>query len=365
MYSSSAKCLTAHPPDMTAFYDFFSSFILNNCTVAGGLDPNHPSLAPSTIYSPSPPPEARCAPNCPSSWVSDGECDAVCNVAACNLDGGDCANQPACSPGCRAHVLGDGHCDAPCDVAACNYDHGDCAIERDYCNAYTDRFCYAPPSPPSSGDGGRRLQTAATYAAECTQYQNAYTAYTGNATYDAVCAGQAPTFAAAFASTGCATVDTSTLSAATTCAALVNALSPICTALTTCAGSGASADCAEGCPGSWRSDGTCDGSCNVPTCDFDAAPGGTSDCAPPSPPCAPGCPTSWRSDGTCDTSCNVAACNYDTSTATGAVSDCGPAAPDCAPGCPSSWLSDGACDTSCDVAACECYRIPTRTTCLT
>ena len=36
-----------------------------------------------------------CAPSCPSHWLSDGECDLRCNVAACEWDGGDC-HRPAC-----------------------------------------------------------------------------------------------------------------------------------------------------------------------------------------------------------------------------------------------------------------------------
>ena len=33
----------------------------------------------------------ECAPGCPISWIADGYCDDVCNVAECAYDGGDCA----------------------------------------------------------------------------------------------------------------------------------------------------------------------------------------------------------------------------------------------------------------------------------
>lgn len=34
---------------------------------------------------------AYCAPGCPSAWARDGVCDAACDVASCDFDGGDCA----------------------------------------------------------------------------------------------------------------------------------------------------------------------------------------------------------------------------------------------------------------------------------
>lgn len=32
----------------------------------------------------------HCASGCPDSWIGDTVCDAVCNVAACGFDAGDC-----------------------------------------------------------------------------------------------------------------------------------------------------------------------------------------------------------------------------------------------------------------------------------
>jgi len=32
----------------------------------------------------------QCAPDCPNNWIQDGYCDKLCNVAACEFDGGDC-----------------------------------------------------------------------------------------------------------------------------------------------------------------------------------------------------------------------------------------------------------------------------------
>lgn len=44
---------------------------------------------------------ARCSKNCPKAWQGDGSCDAGCNNAACNYDGGDCGGSrtPASSGG--------------------------------------------------------------------------------------------------------------------------------------------------------------------------------------------------------------------------------------------------------------------------
>ena len=70
----------------------------------------------------------RCAPNCPKTWLGDGECDPSCDTAACDHDGGDCANRPpsggtslaspasvgSCAPGCQASWRGDKECDVCC-----------------------------------------------------------------------------------------------------------------------------------------------------------------------------------------------------------------------------------------------------------
>ena len=42
----------------------------------------------------------RCAWGCPDSWRGDGECDAGCNVTACNFDGGDCNCVPGAKRAC-------------------------------------------------------------------------------------------------------------------------------------------------------------------------------------------------------------------------------------------------------------------------
>lgn len=100
----------------------------------------------------------RCAPNCPRTWLGDGECDPGCDSAgvppdmtlwqlecahlnstasctACNHDGGDCSEpalknsraQLQCAPGCEIAWRGDRECDEECDNAACQFDGGDCA----------------------------------------------------------------------------------------------------------------------------------------------------------------------------------------------------------------------------------------------
>jgi hypothetical protein len=67
---------------------------------------------------------SECAPECENGWIGDGECDYVCDVAACSYDGGDCF--PSCARGCPEDWVGDGWCDDECNVAACSYDDGDC-----------------------------------------------------------------------------------------------------------------------------------------------------------------------------------------------------------------------------------------------
>ena len=76
----------------------------------------------------------------------DGECDAVCNNPACNLDGGDCdsvesnrnstyasKSSEATEPGlCSTLGLdwrGDGECDRLCNSTVCGFDGGDCCLE--------------------------------------------------------------------------------------------------------------------------------------------------------------------------------------------------------------------------------------------
>ena len=78
----------------------------------------------------------RCAPNCPRTWIGDGECDAGCDTSACEHDGGDCSGRGGpsgrlndtreCAPGCASSWLGDKECDEECNTAACGFDGGDC-----------------------------------------------------------------------------------------------------------------------------------------------------------------------------------------------------------------------------------------------
>ena len=78
----------------------------------------------------------RCSPNCPRTWLADGECDPGCDTPACDQDGGDCSSAGArtssvqaglCAPGCAASWRGDRECDEECNNEACAFDGGDCA----------------------------------------------------------------------------------------------------------------------------------------------------------------------------------------------------------------------------------------------
>ena len=80
-------------------------------------------------------PRTTCAPNCPRTWLGDGECDAGCDTRACGFDGGDCTRRTrappeaaaaTCAPGCQRAWLGDHECDEECNTAACRWDGGDC-----------------------------------------------------------------------------------------------------------------------------------------------------------------------------------------------------------------------------------------------
>ena len=106
---------------------------------------------------------------------------------------------------------------------------------------------------------------------------------------------------------------------------------------------------------------------------FDTAPGGVTDCAPPPPyppapppACSPGCPDMWIGDGGCDSLCNTVSCGFDGGDCVGQpafpdndLCQCifyppPPApAPYCAPGCPPNWQGDGGCDSACNNAACN------------
>ena len=93
----------------------------------------------------------NCAVGCPDGWIADGYCDAACCNAACQWDGGDCANSTQaesavrswddrrpkssalaskyCSTGCPNSWIGDKVCDRSCKVPECAFDGGDCGIE--------------------------------------------------------------------------------------------------------------------------------------------------------------------------------------------------------------------------------------------
>lgn len=105
-------------------------------------------------------------------------------------------------------------------------------------------------------------------------------------------------------------------------------------------------DCAPGCPPNWISDGFCDKSCNVSSCEWDGGDctkdkqrphqlhqqpppphlrggrfGGRFGQQPPwtshiGPPCALGCSNNWLADQFCDRACNVQDCAFD-------MGDCG------------------------------------------
>ena len=72
-----------------------------------------------------------CAPNCPTTWLHDGECDPGCYNTACSFDHGDCSTPPQtegqCAPGCVGAWRGDKECDEECDNEACAFDGGDCS----------------------------------------------------------------------------------------------------------------------------------------------------------------------------------------------------------------------------------------------
>ena len=59
-----------------------------------------PPPPPPTVVVPPSLPHAAPPPACPcpSYWLGDHECDAACNVAACNYDGGDCVASLRASP---------------------------------------------------------------------------------------------------------------------------------------------------------------------------------------------------------------------------------------------------------------------------
>ncbi|XP_075250719.1 N-acetylglucosamine-1-phosphotransferase subunits alpha/beta-like isoform X2 [Convolutriloba macropyga] len=102
-------------------------------------------------------PVPPCKDECPNAWIHDGYCDAACNNAECDFDGGDCKSQnelgqsPAvrdreapenennfgglnsqsdgsCAVGCTDSWLGDKYCDMSCNKRVCGFDAGDCGV---------------------------------------------------------------------------------------------------------------------------------------------------------------------------------------------------------------------------------------------
>uniref|UniRef100_H2Z4G5 N-acetylglucosamine-1-phosphotransferase subunits alpha/beta n=1 Tax=Ciona savignyi TaxID=51511 RepID=H2Z4G5_CIOSA len=111
----------------------------------------------------------NCAEGCAPSWITDGYCDAACNVSECDWDGGDCTgadfNQKLltalgpnvkpgvggggnyagryswrstvsyCKPGCSNSWIADKFCDQACNTYECGFDAADCGLSN-YQKAY-------------------------------------------------------------------------------------------------------------------------------------------------------------------------------------------------------------------------------------
>lgn len=88
----------------------------------------------------------------PIQCIDDGQCDGVCNNAACSFDGGDCGPNNYCAPSCLPHWIGthpkiavslaswhtyaaraldDGVCDGVCNNLPCQFDGADCGSSFD------------------------------------------------------------------------------------------------------------------------------------------------------------------------------------------------------------------------------------------
>ena len=205
-----------------------------------------------------------CAVGCLDSYIEDGECDAACNVAACDYDGGDCEEFEECASGCLRGWLGDEDCDPECNNAACDYDGGDCE-EFEECaegclrgwlgDGDCDEECDV--SACDYDDGDCEEDEDEECATGCL-----YDAWIGDGGCDDPCNVAA------------------------------------------CDYDGGDCDeCSDGCDMDQVGDGTCDADCNNSLCDYDDG-----DC---DEDCSEGCAWSWIGDGDCDDVCNVAACEYD------------------------------------------------------
>ena len=88
------------------------------------------------------------SPFCPLAWKGDCVCDESCNNAACDFDGGDCAETQStqctqCSPGCYGFWIRDDNCDTLCNNHACDFDGGDCSgVISDVCAWTSDGGTY-------------------------------------------------------------------------------------------------------------------------------------------------------------------------------------------------------------------------------
>lgn len=93
-----------------------------------------------------------CAASCVTGTVGDGQCNLACNVSACDFDGGDCqpsappppmpstviippttASPAMCYPGCYGSMVSNGICEAACNVPSCSYDGTDCQVVANPC----------------------------------------------------------------------------------------------------------------------------------------------------------------------------------------------------------------------------------------
>eukprot|EP00727_Mastigamoeba_balamuthi_P014777 m51a1_g9925 putative peptidase c14 (1275) ;mRNA; f:497-6537 len=238
-----------------------------------------------------------CALLCDEGSINNSVCNAACNVAACDYDGGDCSREYSCTA--APSSLGNGRCTAYYNTSGCNYDGGDCLFCAPRCSvsmANNSRCDYACYNEQCNWDGGLCDKRVGSdfCSVNCNKSQ------VGDGVCDEACFSEVCGWDAE------------------DCKYMM---------------------CQEPkfhCLYTWVGDGYCQPECALSGCLFE---GGDCFDVDTEYQCAPGCyPVVHRHNGRCEPECLNAACGYDAPDCQNIIG--------CAPYCVHSWIHDAECDTA-------------------
>ena len=294
---------------------------------------------------------------CPAAWLGDGECDDLCNNARNRFDGGDCMSVADTAPAvpiehdpngdgiagnvseviagafhvCPSDWIGDGECDAVCNTTRYNFD---CTTPRagndPFCDCKQDDVRGVPDEMPAAGDANANCPAEARMELFADHCESVGGRCTGKGAHcNGVIRGKCGPDC--FCCIGRDCDARHPLDRDSGCTPDHNLLDLQC----------------EG-ELKYVGDGICDTDCNTEQFQFDGG-----DCKGDNPAAysaqESSCPPDWKSGGECDVECSFPANEWD-------GGDCedeechGEAG--CMPAnvCPSAWKGDRECDAACNNA---------------